>query len=86
MAKKRINRDYPLANTPEPTPLYLQTQVVKDMNSRTLRSSFEEADKRRTAQKNAEKANEAAKERADKANRDKRAEMSPEEFRQAAQR
>jgi len=57
MAKTRHNRpDTPLAPTPSPTPLYLQTQVSKEAGTNTLRSAAEEANKRRTAQKNAEKA------------------------------
>jgi len=47
---------------------------------------FEQADKKRTAQKEAEKANDAYREKAMRENRDKKSQMSPEEFRQAAQK
>jgi hypothetical protein len=63
-----------------------QGQASRDMDVRTLRSAAEQADKRRNAQKEAEKANDAYREKAMKENRDKKSQMSPEELRQAAQR
>jgi hypothetical protein len=82
---KKTNRDYPLATSPEPIYSF-QGQASRDMDVRTLRSAAEQADKRRNAQKEAEKANDAYREKAMKENRDKKSQMSPEELRQAAQR
>lgn len=82
---KKQNRDYPLSTSPVPM-FESQKQVAKDMDVRTLRSAAEQADKKRTAQKEAEKANDAYREKAMRENRDKKSQISPEEFRQAAQK
>jgi len=59
---KKTNRDYPLANTPEPTPLYLQTQVAIQAGRNTGGSLTERVEKRE-AEKKAEKLAKEARER-----------------------
>lgn len=52
--QKKQNRDYPLANTPDPTPLYLQTQVAIQAGRNaggSLRERAEKMDAERKAKK-----------------------------------
>jgi hypothetical protein len=59
---KKANRDYPLANTPEPTPLYLQTQAAIQAGRSTGGSLIEIA-KKRDSERRAKKAMDEARER-----------------------
>jgi len=54
---KKQNRDYPLANTPEPLPLYLQTQVGIQAG-RTALETLRERDSKSKAEKLAKEARE----------------------------